>query len=199
MRFYCYLYTGQTHRYLSDIESSSHPDNQLALELALHAVVNDRPDICDTRPQHNHADDAQQFAVVVQGATWATLHVEVNGVQGVDRKWAFDIWLQAFDVPIGDRLKIAAGAGQLFVDGVEVFNPGSRQQIAKRLQEKGWKPKKFTEKGQAIVDESTLAGGGRTPIARRRAARHRARVPVRAAGVAAVSWRSWWGSSGASR
>ena len=46
--------------------------------------------------------------------------------------------------------------GKKLKDDVEVFNPGSRQQIASRLQEKGWKPKRFTEKGQAIVDETTL-------------------------------------------
>jgi DNA polymerase I-like protein with 3'-5' exonuclease and polymerase domains len=46
--------------------------------------------------------------------------------------------------------------GKRLKDEVEVFNPGSRQQIANRLQEKGWKPKRFTEKGQAIVDETTL-------------------------------------------
>jgi len=46
--------------------------------------------------------------------------------------------------------------GKRLKDSVEVFNPGSRQQIASRLQEKGWKPKRFTEKGQAIVDETTL-------------------------------------------
>ncbi len=54
--------------------------------------------------------------------------------------------------------RVSEKTGKKLKDGVEVFNPGSRQQIAKRLQEKGWKPKKFTEKGQAIVDESTLAG-----------------------------------------
>ena len=43
-------------------------------------------------------------------------------------------------------------------DDVEVFNPGSRQQIAKRLVEKGWKPTKHTEKGAVIVDESVLDG-----------------------------------------
>jgi DNA polymerase-1 len=48
--------------------------------------------------------------------------------------------------------------GKPLKDDVEVFNPGSRQQIARRLQEKGWQPKKHTEKGQVIVDESTLAG-----------------------------------------
>jgi len=48
--------------------------------------------------------------------------------------------------------------GKRLKDSVKVFNPGSRQQIAERLQEKGWQPKKFTEKGQVVVDESTLAG-----------------------------------------
>jgi len=54
--------------------------------------------------------------------------------------------------------RISEKTGKRLKDDVEVFNPGSRQQIAKRLQEKGWQPKKFTEKGQVIVDESTLAG-----------------------------------------
>lgn len=41
---------------------------------------------------------------------------------------------------------------------IEPFNPGSRKQIGERLQEKGWKPEKFTETGQPIVDEGTLEG-----------------------------------------
>ena len=36
------------------------------------------------------------------------------------------------------------------------FNLGSRQQIGRYLQFFGWEPKDFTEKGQAIVDESVL-------------------------------------------
>lgn len=48
--------------------------------------------------------------------------------------------------------------GKRLKDDVEIFNPGSRQQIAKRLQSLGWKPSKFTEKGQVIVDEAVLAG-----------------------------------------
>jgi len=43
-------------------------------------------------------------------------------------------------------------------DSVEMFNPGSRQQIAKRLMSIGWKPTKKTEKGQVIVDEKVLDG-----------------------------------------
>lgn len=38
------------------------------------------------------------------------------------------------------------------------FNLGSRQQIAERLSLKGWTPDRFTEKGNPIVDESTLDG-----------------------------------------
>jgi len=38
-----------------------------------------------------------------------------------------------------------------------VFNLGSRQQIGKHLQYYGWKPKQFTETGQAIVDEAVLS------------------------------------------
>lgn len=37
------------------------------------------------------------------------------------------------------------------------FNLGSRQQIGRYLQYFGWKPEKFTDKGQAIVDESVLS------------------------------------------
>ncbi|MBL4783890.1 MAG: hypothetical protein JKY49_00530 [Cohaesibacteraceae bacterium] len=39
-----------------------------------------------------------------------------------------------------------------------VFNPGSRQQIANRFQTLyGWKPKEYTDKGQAKVDETVLS------------------------------------------
>jgi len=48
--------------------------------------------------------------------------------------------------------------GRPLPDIVEDFNPGSRKQIAERLIEKGWKPKKRTEKGSVIVDETTLEG-----------------------------------------
>lgn len=48
---------------------------------------------------------------------------------------------------------------------VEVFNPGSRQQVAKRLEAKGAVWKKFTEKGRPVVDESTLADNKHIPEA----------------------------------
>ena len=46
--------------------------------------------------------------------------------------------------------------GKPLKDIIEPFNPGSRQQIAERLIEKGWKPTKRTEKGSVIVDEAVL-------------------------------------------
>ena len=48
--------------------------------------------------------------------------------------------------------------GKRLQDRVEVFNVGSRKQIAERLIGLGWKPAKFTEKGSVIVDEAVLEG-----------------------------------------
>ena len=54
--------------------------------------------------------------------------------------------------------RVHKSSGKPLQDIVEPFNPGSRKQIAERLQEKGWKPTKHTEKGSVIVDETTLEG-----------------------------------------
>lgn len=55
---------------------------------------------------------------------------------------------QRFSEKTGKRLK----------DRIEVFNPGSRQQIARRLINKyQWKPGKFTSNGSPQVDEGVLA------------------------------------------
>ena len=74
-----------------------------------------------------------------------------------DKMDSIETSLQLIFPPIVTE-RISEKTGKRLKDDVEVFNPGSRQQIARRLQEKGWLPKKFTEKGQVIVDETTLAG-----------------------------------------
>jgi DNA polymerase I-like protein with 3'-5' exonuclease and polymerase domains len=56
--------------------------------------------------------------------------------------------LELFSEKTGKRLK----------DATVVFNPASRQQIGQKLIELGWKPKKFTETGQPMVDEEVLEG-----------------------------------------
>ena len=52
--------------------------------------------------------------------------------------------------------RVSEKTGKSLTDGLVVFNPGSRKQIAERLRQLGWKPKKFTKKGQVIVDETVL-------------------------------------------
>jgi DNA polymerase I-like protein with 3'-5' exonuclease and polymerase domains len=65
--------------------------------------------------------------------------------------------MQAIFPPIVTE-RYSEKTGNRLKDKVEVFNPASRQQIAKRLQEKGWKPKTFTPTGQPVVDEGSLSG-----------------------------------------
>ena len=63
--------------------------------------------------------------------------------------------LQAIFPPITE-IRYSDKTGKRLKDNVIVFNPGSRQQIAQRLQDKGWEPETYTEKGQAIVSEEVL-------------------------------------------
>jgi DNA polymerase I len=53
--------------------------------------------------------------------------------------------------------RISDKTGKTLKPATVTFNPGSRQQIAEKLKELGWKPKDFTPTGHAIVDESVLA------------------------------------------
>ena len=52
--------------------------------------------------------------------------------------------------------RVSERTGKRLKDKVVEFNPASRKQIGERLVELGWKPKVFTETGQAKVDETTL-------------------------------------------
>lgn len=54
-------------------------------------------------------------------------------------------------------IRVSEKTGKRLKDGVEKFNVGSRQQIAKRLSKLGVKWKKKTPSGAPMVDESTLA------------------------------------------
>jgi DNA polymerase I-like protein with 3'-5' exonuclease and polymerase domains len=60
--------------------------------------------------------------------------------------------------PVRVTERVSEKTGKSLKAKVEVFNPGSRKQIGERLIEKGWKPDRFTETGQPIVDEGTLEG-----------------------------------------
>ena len=68
---------------------------------------------------------------------------EIN--EAMQKRWP-PYAVERFSEKTGKRLK----------DEIVSFNPGSRKQIGEKLQELGWKPKKFTETGQPQVDETTL-------------------------------------------
>ena len=52
--------------------------------------------------------------------------------------------------------RISEKTGKVLKPMLVTFNPGSRQQIAEKLMELGWKPTQKTEKGSIIVDEAVL-------------------------------------------
>jgi len=52
--------------------------------------------------------------------------------------------------------RISEKTGKRLKDEIITFNPGSRKQIGEKLIELGWKPKKFTETNQPMIDESIL-------------------------------------------
>ena len=65
--------------------------------------------------------------------------------------------LQSIFPPIVEE-RISEKTGKRLKDKVTIFNPGSRKQIAERLQGLGVKFDKKTEKGNIIVDEKVLDG-----------------------------------------
>ena len=71
---------------------------------------------------------------------------------------AIKVEMESIFPPKVESNRVHKTTGKTLKDIVTPFNPGSRQQIAERLQEKGWKPKKHTDKGAVIVDETTLEG-----------------------------------------
>ena len=73
----------------------------------------------------------------------------------MDRMSAIEDDMQAIFPPIVEE-RWSEKTGKRLKDKVTDFNVGSRKQIAERLQSLGWKPEKFTETGQPIVDETTL-------------------------------------------
>ena len=67
-------------------------------------------------------------------------------------------WVKGDEVtPKGDNARFGYVKGVPFTKvEYEEFNPGSRKQIASRLQAKGWVPNKFTNSGAVEVDETIL-------------------------------------------
>jgi len=80
-----------------------------------------------------------------------TLHTEHTArMEEIERE------LQEVFPPIVEE-RYSEKTGKRLKDKVTVFNPGSRQQVAERLEQKGAVWKVWTETGKAKVDETTLA------------------------------------------
>lgn len=73
----------------------------------------------------------------------------------VPRKTQAGVWNIQNIKFLGDNARELVGGDFSRVDFPE-FNLGSRKQIAEYLQHFGWKPYKFTEKGQPVVSEDVL-------------------------------------------
>jgi len=74
-----------------------------------------------------------------------------------DKMAAIESNVQSVFPPIVEE-RWSEKTGKRLKDKVTVFNLASRKQISERLMGLGWKPSKHTEKGQPIVDETTLEG-----------------------------------------
>lgn len=79
------------------------------------------------------------------------LLVDLQGRKAALVEWTEQRW------PTTTYPRFHKTSGKPLKDGIVAFNIGSRQQIGEKLKELGWKPDKFTEKGQPIVDESVLS------------------------------------------
>jgi DNA polymerase I-like protein with 3'-5' exonuclease and polymerase domains len=67
----------------------------------------------------------------------------------------------SYEVP-----RVSEKTGKQLKPMLVTFNPGSRKQIGEKLIELGWKPDKFTETGQPMVDESILSKIDKIPEAK---------------------------------
>ena len=74
----------------------------------------------------------------------------------IDKMGRIEQELQQVFKPIITK-RVSEKTGKALKDKVTVFNVGSRKQIAERLESLGWKPKKFTDFGSVIVDETVLS------------------------------------------
>ena len=74
-----------------------------------------------------------------------------------DKMDAIESQMQSVFPPITEE-RWSEKTGKRLKDKITIFNVGSRKQISERLMSLGWKPTKRTEKGQPIVDETTLEG-----------------------------------------
>ena len=123
------------HHLVKELKEKEFSDDSVVLEHKVAAIL--------SKQEKNGFKLDQEYAtnllVDIQG--------KLDGIyEQMQQRWP-PVTLERVSEKTGKRLK----------DSIVTFNPGSRQQIAEKMIELGWKPTKKTEKGQVIVDESVLS------------------------------------------
>ena len=129
--------TGKLYEYLrKEQEKTKTSEEALQLEFSVQAIIAEQ--------ERNGFKLDTPYAM----SLLSTIKGEMDEIVSRMREVFPDIVHERYSEKTGKRLQ----------DKVEVFNVGSRKQIAERLIGLGWKPSKFTEKGSVIVDEAVLEG-----------------------------------------
>lgn len=126
------------------IESKEYSQDAIELEHDIHRI-------CLRQTEHGFPFDVQKASVVYAMLQDKRSELHQKLVE------TFGSWWEPVEVftPKVTRNGYTAGCPMTKVRWV-TFNPASREHIAKKLMEKGWKPKVFTETKQPKVDEATL-------------------------------------------
>lgn len=126
------------HRLMTDKDKYGFSDESVKLEHQVARIISEQED--------------NGFKLDVPYATLllTDIKTKMDGIyERMQERWP-PVTVERFSEKTGKKLK----------DCVVTFNPGSRKQVGEKLVELGWKPSKFTETGQPVVDEVTLSGTG---------------------------------------
>ena len=121
-------------RLVSDCQSKGFSSESVALE---HEVAS----IISQQERNGFKLDMQHATLLLTSLKGKMADID----EAMQKRWP-PVTEERYSEKTGKRLK----------DSIVVFNPGSRKQIGEKLQELGWKPKKFTETGIPQVDEAIL-------------------------------------------
>ena len=121
-------------RLVSDCQSKGFSSESITLEHEVAAIIGQQE-------RNGFKLDMQHATLLLTNLKGKMADID----EAMQKRWP-PVTVERYSEKTGKRLK----------DSIVVFNPGSRKQIGEKLQELGWKPKKFTETGQPIVDETTL-------------------------------------------
>jgi DNA polymerase-1 len=131
---YCQRDVGVTWRLWQEIQYQDPPKGAVALEHKIAVLMEDMT-------RHGFMFDRK----------------DAEGMYVLMAKRQYDYELELQEV-FPDRVieRFSEKTGKRLKDRVEIFNPGSRKQIAERFIEKGWEPQEFTPDGKPKISETIL-------------------------------------------